>query len=311
MNKKTKNWLIAAVLFMLVGVIFFTGVMSMLKWDFKALNTTECENNTYTVSEQFKNISINTLTADVLFIKSDDDTCKVECVERPKEKHTVKVKDQTLNINVEDSRKWYDHITFLGFAEPQIKVYLPQEQYGSLVININTGDIEIPKEFTFDGIDIKGTTGDANCKASVINDLKIELTTGKTQLENITARNIELKASTGDTYLTNVNCDSLSSRAVTGHIKLKNVDAGKKLSIKRSIGDVKFQECDADEIFVNTNTGNVEGSLCTSKIFVCKTNTGKMSVPPTTEGGKCEIITNTGDITISVKKNMTSGYCIR
>ena len=291
MSKKSKIWLIVAVCFMLIGGIIFTGVMSMLKWDFKALNTTECENNTYTVNEQFKNISINTLTADVLFIKSDDDTCKVECVERPKEKHTVKVKDQTLNINVEDSRKWYDHITFFGFAEPQIKVYLPQEQYGSLIINISTGDIDIPKEFTFDCIDIKDSTGDVSSKAKAVNYLNVKLSTGKVEIGCIDV------SSTPYIEPQNVNIS-----VTTGDVKLWRTGAKENLAVKTTTGNVWFCIVKAPHVTVKTTTGDVEGNLYTAPRFITKTTTGDVKVPEAKTDDVFEITTGTGDIYFKVVK---------
>jgi DUF4097 and DUF4098 domain-containing protein YvlB len=61
---------------------------------------------------------------------------------------------------------------------------------------------------------------------------------------------------------------------------------------------VNFNACDATEIFVKTSTGNVAGSLLSSKVFIANTSTGSIDVPKTTSGGRCEIITSTGNIKI-------------
>ena len=61
-----------------------------------------------------------------------------------------------------------------------------------------------------------------------------------------------------------------------------------------------FDSSDAAEIFVKTSTGDVSGSLLTEKVFITDTSTGKVSVPKTTTGGKCELITSTGDIKIEI-----------
>ena len=81
-------------------------------------------------------------------------------------------------------------------------------------------------------------------------------------------------------------------------ISLKNVIATEKISIERSIGDVKFDDCDATEIWVETDTGDVTGNLLSEKIFITETSTGDVNVPKSTKGGKCEITTSTGDIYI-------------
>ena len=76
--------------------------------------------------------------------------------------------------------------------------------------------------------------------------------------------------------------------------------AENKLSIKRSTGNVKFRSCDAAELYVKTSTGNVTGSLLTDKVFITETGTGRIDVPETSVGGRCEIKTDTGDIEIKI-----------
>ena len=64
--------------------------------------------------------------------------------------------------------------------------------------------------------------------------------------------------------------------------------------------DVSFESFDAAEIFIKTDTGDVEGELLSAKVFIAKTDTGKINVPSTATGGRCEISTDTGDIRITV-----------
>lgn len=51
---------------------------------------------------------------------------------------------------------------------------------------------------------------------------------------------------------------------------------------------------------MQTDTGDITGTLLTEKVFAAKADTGDVDVPKTATGGKCEIITNTGDIQIKV-----------
>ncbi len=319
---KTKIWIITAVSLIFAGGIIFAGAMNMLKWDFKGINTTKYETNTYDIEDQFEGITIKTNTADISFLKSNDETCRVECLEPQKAKHTVFIEQNKLNIDITDMRKWYDHISFFSFDTPKITVYLPYDKYASLVINSSTGEIEIPNNFTFDSIDIKASTGNVNCKASTVNHLKIKLSTGHINAEDITAGNINFTTSTGGInirsvdcsgefkvnvttgkcYLTNVNCENFVSNGDTGDMALTNVIATKDFNIERSTGDIKLEKCDADKLFIETDTGDVKGSLLTSKVFICETDTGRVNVPKSTEGGRCEISTDTGDIKIETGK---------
>ena len=84
-------------------------------------------------------------------------------------------------------------------------------------------------------------------------------------------------------------------------ISLKNVIATEKISIESDVGDIKFEGSDAAEIYFKTSTGDVAGTLLSEKIFITDTSTGRISVPKTTTGGKCEIKTSTGDIEIAIE----------
>ena len=322
MKNKIKVWIIIAVSLILVGGVIFTGVMSVLKWDFKKLSTANFETNSYETSEKYTNISIVTNTADVTVIPSENAQTTVVCYEETKLNHTVCVKDDTLSVEYTDTRKWYEHISFFEFGSPKITLYIPEGSYGNLSVELSTGDVEIADNFEFNNVDISGSTGNTIFKASTLNDLKIKRSTGHVTLENVTANNVNLTTSTGDinanavdcsgkfslevttgkANLTKVKCNNLSSSGNTGDITLINAIATNKFDIKRTTGNIKLDKCDANELLIKTSTGNVSGSLLSSKVFICKTNTGKVTVPSTVEGGKCEISTDTGNIKIEIEK---------
>ena len=64
---------------------------------------------------------------------------------------------------------------------------------------------------------------------------------------------------------------------------------------------MEFVASDAEAIFVQTDTGDVTGSLLTEKVFSTRTGTGRVSVPQSVTGGRCEISTDTGDIRIEIR----------
>ena len=75
-----------------------------------------------------------------------------------------------------------------------------------------------------------------------------------------------------------------------------------QMSVTRSTGDVRFEGSDAAAIFVETNTGDVTGTLLSDKIFLPQSNTGEIEVPQTVSGGRCQIITSTGDIRLKIAR---------
>ena len=111
---------------------------------------------------------------------------------------------------------------------------------------------------------------------------------------------IHTKLTTGACYVKNARCVGLSSEGDTGSVTLEGVIASGKISLQRSTGDINFASSDGAEIFAKTTTGSVKGSILSDKVFLYQTSTGDVDIPKTTSGGKCELITSTGDIKITI-----------
>lgn len=317
MTKKRNCLFIVGGILILTGLILALIVLINNKFDFSKLDNSSYTTNTHQLNDSFNEIVINTNTADIEFIFSDE-LNKVECFESTKEIHEVKVLNGKLTINVTNERKWFDYIGF-NFKTPIIKVYLNKNTYDSIIINEDTGDIKLPKEFSFKTINISASTGDISCHASGCEYTKIDLSTGNIQLTGINSNiielntstgnvtlndiissNIKLNSSTGKTTLTNVLTNELISNASTGDIVLNNV-IGSKFVIERSTGDILFNKSDAQELYIKTDTGDVCGTLLSNKIFKYDTDTGDVDLPDVMSGGSCTITTDTGDIKISIE----------
>lgn len=318
---KTKIWLIIGAVLTSLGIIISVGVVSLGNWDFTKLSSAKFENNSYAITENFENISVITDTSDIVFLPSESDKVRVECFERNNLKHTVSVNGDTLSIELKDTRKWYEHIEFFFFGKTEIRVFLPMGDYGVLTVSASTGMVEVPEEFKFSSADVNVSTGDIKFGASAENSVKLTASTGDIFAENINSDALDLTVSTGminansinlngdlkvtvstgKTDIKNVNCNNLYSNGDTGNITLTDVIAEDKFNITRSTGDVKFDSSDAAQLFIETDTGDIKGTLLTEKIFIPESSTGKINVPKTTFGGRCELKTSTGNIGITIK----------
>ncbi len=300
MRKNTILLLIIATSFIIIGTGIFVMAMTEFEWDFTKLSTVKYENNVYDSLGEFESISIETGTANIAILPSEDGKVTVLCHAQEKAKHQITIKDNALVITETDTRKWYEHIG-ISFDYPKISVYLPASDYGALSIYGHTSNVEIADSFMFESIDITENTGSVTNFASATNYIKIKTDTGKIHLEDITADTVYLSVSTGKTNLTNVKCRNLISTGDTGNLIMQNVLATEKFNIERDTGNIKLDSCDAAEIYIETDTGSVTGTLLSEKEFIAKSDTGRISVPKTLAGGKCEIITDTGNIRISLK----------
>lgn len=320
MSKTGKIWLITAAVFVALGLILFAGVMATCDWDFTALGTVTYVTNTYKANEAFDKIAINVDTAEIVFVPAEDDACRIVFFEAENAGHSVTVQNRTLIINTVDTREWYAHIG-ISLETPKMTVYLPQNEYDSLLIDTDTGDITIPKEFSFGILEIDGDTADVDCFASASGAIEIELSTGHINVDGVKAdrldlatttgtvkvnavtvgSDIDIETDTGRTELNGVTCGELTADSDTGKILLEDVIATGSFSIRSDTGDIRFEHSDAAQIFVKTDTGDVVGSLLTGKIFITESDTGKVVVPPSdTTGGRCEIVVDTGDIRIDI-----------
>ncbi|MBR6593991.1 MAG: DUF4097 family beta strand repeat protein [Clostridia bacterium] len=321
MKRATKIWLIAATLLVAVGLILFSIALIRADWDIDRLDTGSYLTNRYDITDEYMSISIDTDTADIVFVPSADGNSTVTCYEQEHAKHLVTVDDGTLNIRVVDERSWYDHIG-ISFSTPKITVSVPRSEYGTLWVKAETGDVEIPEGFVFKSIDITESTGRVKSNASATEGIRIKTSTGSIKLEGVSSSSLELsvstgrvsvsdldcegelsiKAATGKIKLEDIRCGSFTSKGSTGDIALENLIANGMLYIDRSTGDVELEGCDAAEILISTDTGDVEGTLLSDKVFITRTDTGKVRVPDTTVGGRCEITTDTGDIKLKIKQ---------
>lgn len=319
MSKAAKVWLIVAASLVLLGVLIVGGVMMFLKFDFGSFITSKCRTNTHEISEEFNSISVNTSTADIAFLVSEDGERRVVCYEQENLKHSVEVKDGTLFVSLVDTRRWYEHISIYS-ENPIVTVYLPKAEYAALNVRSSTGDVGIPAGLEFESIYITASTADVKCYASATGEVKIKtstgdifaegmsagsldlsVTTGKVKIASVTcAGDLKLESDTGDIELRDVSCKNIISEGDTSDISLLNVIAEERFSIETDTGDVNFERSDASEIFIETETGDVTGSFCSDKIFFTQSDTGRIDVPRTTSGGRCEITTDTGDIRLWV-----------
>ncbi len=299
MNKTTKIFLKIATALVLLGSILFVIIGFAIGWDFTKFDTNSYQTKTYDIEEDFSDITINAQIADVDFAISNNEKCKVVCHEQENMQYSVFTQDNVLTVSEVDTKKWYQYVG-INIRTPKITIYLPQTQYSSLTIKSDTSDIVIPREFTFNTIDISLSTGDVTCYASANEDINIKVSTGDVFVKDVSTTSLTVSVSTGETDLVNIACKNVVSNGTTGDISLENVVASGKISIERSTGDVEFENSDGMEIFVKTSTGEVSGSLRSQKKFVVQSSTGEIEVPQTDTGGKCEIITSTGDIEIRI-----------
>lgn len=149
-----KGVLIATVILAAAAIPIFFGsfFFALHGFNLRRSGARNYERNTYEISGDFAHTSIDESTARISFSVSEGETCKIECFERRDMKHSSAVQDGTLFIfrNPMDTRERHDRfgIRSGGRIETMV-ICLPKTEYGSLHIETDTGDVEIPDGFHF------------------------------------------------------------------------------------------------------------------------------------------------------------------
>lgn len=278
--------------------------------------------NSYDIEEEYTSFNAELATADFEIKLSSDGNTKVDCDEKEKQHHDVKVENNTLQIKLVDERKWYEKWFDWDFRNMKITVYVPEKAYENFNIKSSTGFVRTPDKISFKNFTTKVSTGNVQVYSNVEEKIQINSSTGDVSLDGLTAKNINIETSTGDIALNKITATgdittksstggvklidttfvNLNTKASTGNVRLTNSVGSKHIQIKTSTGSVRFEDADAETLDVETDTGSVKGTLLTSKIFDVDSDTGSRNYPRgSTTGGLCKIKTDTGDINISIK----------
>ena len=306
----------------LIGVIALVAGAVLFGTNFnkaRAAAKEEVKTVTTDVNDEFQNINIDIDTSDLIIKKSDNGLTRVECAETEKIFHEVKVEDGTLKVIQNDTRKWTESMFNFFYNELKVTIYLGETDFNNLNILVSTGYIDVAKELTFKTAEIKGSTGDVSVRAKVLDSININLSTGRITVEETNTKNLFVKASTGivnlknitveekttinvstgDIYLSDLTSGKINISSSTGDLFLTNVIANDDIIIKTSTGNVIFDHSDAQSLNIETSTGDVRGSFLTPKTFIISADIKHVDVPKT-NGGFCDIKTDTGRIKITI-----------
>ena len=279
MKKTAIAILIAVVVVAIGGGLCFAG-LSTVNFRFRDLDRTEYTKSTYELSEPFREMDIRGYTADVDIVAGEGDTREVTVFESDREKYTVQVQDGRLIIRpVEEGKsRWF--LFGFRFKGPQITLTLPKTEYASLQVELNTGDLSVR---------------DLDIETVLVN-----LNTGRAEISSLKLKSIVAHSDTGRLLLSDLSPVTAELSVNTGDLVLKNVICSGELRCESTTGDIRLTDVDALSLYLEATTGDITGTIRTPKTFSASASTGKVSVPATAAGGRCEAETSTGDIRLSI-----------
>lgn len=314
MRKSVIGVIIAGGVLTIAGSILFgLGIAKEFKED-------QLITHVFELSESTNNIKVDINTADIEFKHSTDGIDKVVVQEREKEYHDIYQEESTLFIENVNTKNWYERLFSFAPKKMNITVYLTNDHFNRLSIDSKTGDVTIADGFSFENASIDLTTGDVYFAADTYSGATIVTSTGNITVEDSTSSSASLSTSTGRVIVSdseleemsvfvstgkviyeNLNVGNIDTGTTTGKINLNNVIAEGTINLHSTTGDINIVDSDASEVSLAATTGDISAVFLTNKIVFAETKTGDVNVPSLTTGGKCEVSTSTGDITISIK----------
>ena len=236
------------------------------------------ESKDYTVTEDFQNIRVDTISADVTFVPSEDGACRVVTKDDGRMDYTVGVIDATLTVSAEVKEPWYKRpfSLFGGAGGARVTIYLPATEYQSLTVKTTTGGIEVNGRLNILGnVSLTATTGDIEWQGSA-ERLFAKATTGEISLENVTvAETITVETTTGGIDLTRVIGGSLDIHATTGDIELVDSAITGQITAEVSTGEMTLTRVTCDGLDTQTTSGRIELTDTVAEGHIrAKTNSG-------------------------------------
>ena len=301
MKKKIISTVIFSATAMIVGIILILSAFAAAGFDYNAFNGKNIVHEQFTVEEEiFGEIEIDSDTVDVeIIIDPEADKTYVDFYQDASVFRNVKHENGKLTVESGD-RPWYKNIGILWGRE-RLTVTLPTPAQGKVNIETDTGDVKIDL-LAPESISVSTDTGDVSFSTVTSDGINIETDTGDVSLRGTSVSGaLSVSVETGDVMINSVTASSLRIESNTGDVEIKDTITTAKMSITTDTGDVEIDGADAPDIYIHTSTGDVEAAFYTGKIFDVDTSTGDWRVPtsdPT--GGKCRIITSTGDIDVRI-----------
>ena len=301
MKKKIISTVIFSATAMIVGIILILSAFAAAGFDYNAFNGKNIVHEQFTVEEEiFGEIEIDSDTVDVeIIIDPEADKTYVDFYQDASVLRNVKHENGKLTVESGD-RPWYKNIGIFWGRE-RLTVTLPTPAQGKVNIETDTGDVKIDL-LAPESISVSTDTGDVSFGTVTSDVINIETDTGDVSLRGTSVTGVlSVSVKTGDVMINSVTASSLRIESTTGDVEIAKTITTAKMSIATDTGEVEINGADAPDIYIHTSTGDVEAAFYTGKIFDVDTSTGDRRVPtsdPT--GGKCRIITSTGDIDVRI-----------
>jgi len=266
MKKSASIALIVAAVCLVAGIALvgvFAGLSKDLTFGQMVEQTVveEYEIATEKFSGEFDRISIIESEAEVELIRSDVGNPRIEYSVVKDRDYIVTVEDGILDIRVDDRRSSFINFNIV-YKAMTLKVYLPEDEYESLVIDSSSGKVIVPADFTFGKCGIECSSGSVVFDADVTGTATIKNTSGSVKVSGVQAEKLIVNNSSGSIKVTDSGAAEAEIINTSGGVTVTNGQYG-KLEVGCTSGSVDVVRVTADGISAQGSSGSVEFVDCT------------------------------------------------
>ncbi|MDO4420105.1 MAG: DUF4097 family beta strand repeat-containing protein [Ruminococcus sp.] len=285
-------------------------------------------------------INVKEVSNDVKIIKSEDNQVKVTYGVSDKFSYYLKQVDDTLYVEYDDFRHWYDYIVVFGkLSEPDLIIEVPEKTLNELNVKCTSGDIEaksvdsiVTTLKTHSGfIEVGGNVGDltatstsggvklnadieAECAAvsatsgkltlsgNIKGDMIADNTSGGIDINELTCINADIRNTSGKIKGESLRAETLKADNISGGIRLTDVVCTGDMTLEATSGSINLESVDAENYDLHTTSGSIKAEILTSKIYNVKTTSGSEKTPEFDEAaeGVLSAKTTSGNIKIEL-----------
>ncbi len=305
MKLAKKIAIITALLLIFAGVI--TAVCGALYTDWGKYSTPldffsyEKESGMIDITESFESISVNLTEKDLRIRPSDDSEIKIDYSQRKGMEFSATVENGVLTISEKRTGGLWSHISF-GENHSHCTLYIPKGEYKNLTVTTASGDVVVPADFSFEGAELRTTSGDVSVFANITDELDISTASGDVTIANIVCDKIYASTVSGEIELNDVKAASMELKSTSGDTELQEVVCEGLLKCQSTSGEIELSRCDGSELELKSTSGDISGTLLSEKVFMPESTSGDINVPYGGNGGKCKIETTSGDISFRIAR---------
>ena len=319
MKKAKKSPIALAIVFICIGIALILSSLLLSGFDLSFASSLQFTAKEHKVTLPFDSIQVEDIDCNVVLRPSKDNTCTVVGDETSKLFNVVSVENGTLTVRRRDERAWHERILVFGEANPTLTVYLPVREYDTLSLQTTAGDLRAQAPFVFRKATLKSVSGDVHLTAAIRESLSLSTTSGSIFAEGQTLPSLNASSTSGSITLRRISANELKLFSDSGKIRvedgvtvetleahttsadmlLSGVTVKKTLHVIGVSGNVALFDTEFADAYVETESGNVAGTLRSQKKFDIQTVSGVVLHPECNEGAPLCVRTVSGNVSFS------------